>query len=152
MKAILLQPMTGPNPGYVIEDARAAKAAGEPYVSDEIEFPEGTVIDHPLCWVHCCRPDPVMAPHDDECKAKVHAYLSHPRRKALLAQLKHMSTPAVFEKLPRGLKNFVQSMAKKWQTELAAVEPDKTTTVEAIVDAFGLDDDDVLSDGTFGGV
>jgi len=146
MKATLLQPMSGPNPAYVIEEARIAQAAGKPYIEPVIEFAEGTLVDHPLCWVHCCRPIPVMAPADAECRAKVDAYLNHPGRKALLAQLKHMATPAVFEKLPSGLKTFVQSMSEKWQAQIADVEPDADTTPQAIVAAFGLKDDDLIDD------
>ena len=142
MQAITLVPVTGPNPAYDISEARAAKQAGEPYIQQTIDFPVGTVIDHPHVWIHCCAAKPKLAPNDEECHAKVTAYLNHPRRKALLAQIKHMANPAVLAKLPSGLQKFVKAMSTKWADQLASVDADPSATPANLAAAAGIEDED----------
>lgn len=142
MKAIRLVAQTGTHPAYNRKAARAAKAAGQSYhIQPTITYDAGTECDHPHCWIHCCTPQPTMAPADDECANKVHEFLNHPRRKAQLRRLKNMASPALFAKLPEDLKTYVKTLSEKWADQLAEVDAaDERPDVPTDVDDTDVDD------------
>lgn len=115
MKAIRLVDAVGPNPAYDKAEAKAAKQRGENYdMPADITHKAGDIVDDPDCWILCVLPKPLCKPEDDQCKKKVHDYLSHPSRKTQLAKLKQMASPAVFQKLPKSMQSYVKTVAAKW--------------------------------------
>lgn len=133
MKATLIQPEVGPNPGYDHSAARAAKRRGEVYdVPIEITYPAGTVIEHKDVWVHCVKSPPSMRPADAECAAIIQKWLQHKSRKALLAKFKHIKTPDVYKASPKWLQLYVDDLFDKWGDEFETVVPDTTATAEEI--------------------
>lgn len=124
MKAILLVDQTGPNPAFSPAAAQIAAASGEEYnVPRTITYPAGTEIDHPNCWILCCKDEPTARPADEECADKVHAWLNSPTRKAQLARLKQLSQPAVLAQLPKQLRDYVEAVSAKWLKDEESPEP-----------------------------
>ena len=115
MKAIRIVDAEGPNPAYNKKAATEAKLKGKAYeVPKTVTHKAGDTVDDPDCWILCVVPVPLCKPSDDECKAKVEKYLSHPARKAQIAKLKKMASPAVFKTLPKGMQQYVTTVAAKW--------------------------------------
>lgn len=130
MKAIRIVDAVGPNPAYDKAAAKAAKAKGEKYpISADVTYKAGEVVEDPHCWILCVLATPVCRPEDDDCKAKVDAYLKHPSRKSEMEKLKRMASPSVFKDLPNGLQEYVTVVAKKWlkpSEQPAALKTDDT--------------------------
>ena len=141
MKAVLIQPEIGPNPGYDHSAARAARRRGDVYdVPSEITYPAGTVVEHKDVWVHCVKSPPSMRPADAECAAIIQKWLQHKSRKALLAKFKHIKTPDVYKASPRWLQQYVDDLFDKWGPEFETVEPDTTATaaeIKTVIERMG---------------
>ena len=116
MKASRIVDCHGLNPGYDHREKLRVEAAGGQYSIDkQIHYKAGTINEHPDVWRLCCLPKPLCRPLDDECKAKVEEFLSHPARKSHLAKLKRLASPEVFEKLPKGMQDYVRAISEKWK-------------------------------------
>lgn len=140
MKAVYLKDSVGPNPAFSRKAARAAKRRKEKYdVPATIEIKAGTENEHPDCWILCCLPEPVCRPADGDCHERVTAFLESPERKAQLARIKQMAQPAVFEKLPKELQEYVKAIHEKWfgdgeSEEDSDVDPAADAKVKAEAD------------------
>lgn len=97
MKAVLLIDSEGENPEYYpIPDPRVDKLAFLKHTRDvphTIIVPAGTVLDGPMCWVHCL-PDAAgvvrAVPADEECELQLEHNVKtlHPKARALLERFR----------------------------------------------------------------
>ena len=121
MKARRIRETTGLNPAFVARSYWAAKRAGKEYDIDiETTYKVGTIAEGPGVLVQCALAEPTMVPADEECHAAVKKFLEHPARKAQFAKLKAMADPAVFDKLPKGLQDYVRAVSDKWKDSATA--------------------------------
>lgn len=129
MKARRIKETRTFNPAWDAKKHHAAKRSGKAYeIPMLITFPVGTIQEGSDCVLQCCLPDPTMIPADEECHAAVVAFLTHPGRKKQMAKLKKMLIPQIFDKLPKGLQDYVKSVNAKWEgSTTAAVTKVKLT-------------------------
>ncbi len=123
MKARRIRPTRGINPAFVPRSYHRAKAAGEDYpIPCVIDYPVGSLAEGPGVVVQCCLAEPTMTPADEECHAAVVAFLTHPARKKHFDKLKKLTDPVIFDKLPAGLKNYVETVNSQWKgSQTAAI-------------------------------
>jgi len=132
MKAQLTTEKTGLNPAYRGKEARRAKLAGEPYdIAPKLTYPVGTIIEGTAAFVLCTLPEPEAVPADEECHAAVVAFFDRPSLRERFAMLRQMKTPAVFEQLPKEMKQYVTVVTSKWEGSTAEKIVNKEQTVQA---------------------
>lgn len=94
MKAALKSAQKITNPLYDHRQHRLALRDGTAYPHEpQIEVAAGYIIDHPDAHVHCCpgimNTEPIATPADDECRARVKAFMEK-SRPAQLARLSNL--------------------------------------------------------------
>lgn len=109
MKAVLLSDQEFVNPVYLAVPNRKG-------VKQILIRPAGEVIDDPDCWRLCALG--VASPEDDECRAKVLAFMGSPARVAMLGKIKSLIASEGVQKLDAKTQKWLDQMKKSYAAEL----------------------------------
>lgn len=113
MKATLLNEEEMVNPLYLT-------AVDKTGIQPIVKLPPGHVIDNPDAWMLCAVRKAV--PADEECKARLDQHLGNPKRKAMLAQVRHLRAANGVDGLDKKTLQWLQYMEKTYAAELAEAD------------------------------
>lgn len=123
MKAKRLVPGEMVNPHFSNEAKRAHKERGEVYdVVPFLTLPAGEIVDDLDCWKLCLGEKPVMAPADDECRAKVLEAMGSTKRLAFLRNLARQNQPEVRKQMGKSQLEWLDSMIETYGAEIEALD------------------------------
>jgi hypothetical protein len=108
------------NPLFSRADKIKAEESGEVYDSLEfLEQPVGQVVDHPDAWKLCVLGKAL--PDDEACRAKVMAYLTAPKRQAIVDDIKLLREASKTNSLGEKDKRMLAMMERAYAVDLGLV-------------------------------
>jgi hypothetical protein len=120
MKCIRTVAARAVNPLFSRADKIKAEAAGEQYDSLEfLDLPVGQVVDSPDAWKLCVLGKAI--PEDEDCRKKVMAYLTAPKRQAIVDDIKLLREAAKTNSLGDKDKRMLAMMEKAYAVDLGLV-------------------------------
>jgi hypothetical protein len=118
------------NPLFSREEKIRAEETGEEYDSLEfLDLPVGQVVDNPDAWKLCVLGKAL--PEDEACRKRVMAYLTAPKREAIVADIKLLREASKTNSLGEKDKRMLAMMERAYAVDLGLVPSPLTTTVTA---------------------
>jgi hypothetical protein len=120
MKCIRTVPGRAINPLFSRDEKNRVEAAGDMYDSLEfLEQPVGQVVDHPDAWKLCVLGKAL--PEDEACRKRVMAYLTAPKREAIVADIKLLREASKTNSLGEKDKRMLAMMERAYAVDLGLV-------------------------------
>jgi hypothetical protein len=130
MKCIRTVPGRAINPLFSRDEKNRVEAAGDMYDSLEfLDLPVGQVVDNPDAWKLCVLGKAL--PEDEACRKRVMAYLTAPKREAIVADIKLLREASKTNSLGEKDKRMLAMMERAYAVDLGLVPSPLTTTVTA---------------------
>jgi hypothetical protein len=130
MKCIRTVPGRAVNPLFSRAEKIRAEETGEEYDSLEfLDLPVGQVVDNPDAWKLCVLGKAL--PEDEACRKRVMAYLTAPKREAIVADIKLLREASKTNSLGEKDKRMLAMMERAYAVDLGLVPSPLTTTVTA---------------------
>jgi hypothetical protein len=118
------------NPLFSRAEKIRAEETGEEYDSLEfLDLPVGQVVDNPDAWKLCVLGKAL--PEDEACRKRVMAYLTAPKREAIVADIKLLREASKTNSLGEKDKRMLAMMERAYAVDLGLVPSPLTTTVTA---------------------
>ena len=120
MKCIRTVPGRAINPLFSREEKNRVEAAGDMYDSLEfLDLPVGQVVDNPDAWKLCVLGKAL--PEDEACRKRVMAYLTAPKREAIVADIKLLREASKTNSLGEKDKRMLAMMERAYAVDLGLV-------------------------------
>jgi hypothetical protein len=120
MKCIRTVPGRAINPLFSRDEKNRVEAAGDMYDSLEfLDLPAGQVVDNPDAWKLCVLGKAL--PEDEACRKKVMAYLTAPKREAIVADIKLLREASKTNSLGEKDKRMLAMMERAYAVDLGLV-------------------------------
>ena len=120
MKCIRTVPGRAINPLFSRDEKNRVEAAGDMYDSLEfLEQPVGQVVDHADAWKLCVLGKAL--PEDEACRKRVMAYLTAPKREAIVADIKLLREASKTNSLGEKDKRMLAMMERAYAVDLGLV-------------------------------
>ena len=130
MKCIRTVPGRAVNPLFSRAEKIRAEAAGEEYDSLEfLDLPVGQVVDNPDAWKLCVLGKAL--PEDEACRKRVMAYLTAPKREAIVSDIKLLREASKTNSLGEKDKRMLAMMERAYAVDLGLVPSPLTIPVVA---------------------
>jgi hypothetical protein len=108
------------NPLFSREEKIRAEETGEEYDSLEfLDLPVGQVVDNPDAWKLCVLGKAL--PEDEACRKRVMAYLTAPKREAIVADIKLLREASKTNSLGEKDKRMLAMMERAYAVDLGLV-------------------------------
>jgi hypothetical protein len=120
MKCIRTVPGRAINPLFSRDEKNRVEAAGDMYDSLEfLDLPVGQVVDNPDAWKLCVLGKAL--PEDEACRKRVMAYLTAPKREAIVADIKLLREASKTNSLGEKDKRMLAMMERAYAVDLGLV-------------------------------
>jgi hypothetical protein len=120
MKCIRTVPGRAINPLFSRDEKNRVEAAGEGYDSLEfLDLPVGQVVDNPDAWKLCVLGKAL--PEDEACRKRVMAYLTAPKREAIVEDIKLLREASKTNSLGEKDKRMLAMMERAYAVDLGLV-------------------------------
>jgi hypothetical protein len=130
MKCIRTVPGRAINPLFSRDEKNRVEAAGDMYDSLEfLEQPVGQVVDHADAWKLCVLGKAL--PEDEACRKRVMAYLTAPKREAIVADIKLLREASKTNSLGEKDKRMLAMMERAYAVDLGLVPSPLVVPVKA---------------------
>jgi hypothetical protein len=120
MKCIRTVPGRAINPLFSRDEKNRVEAAGDMYDSLEfLDLPVGQVVDNPDAWKLCVLGKAL--PEDEACRKRVMAYLTAPKREAIVSDIKLLREASTTNSLGEKDKRMLAMMERAYAVDLGLV-------------------------------
>lgn len=120
MKCTRTVPGRAVNPLFSRAEKIRAEETGEEYDSLEfLDLPVGQVVDNPDAWKLCVLGKAL--PEDEACRKRVMAYLTAPKREAIVADIKLLREASKTNSLGEKDKRMLAMMERAYAVDLGLV-------------------------------
>jgi hypothetical protein len=120
MKCIRTVPGRAINPLFSRDEKNRVEAAGDMYDSLEfLDLPVGQVVDNPDAWKLCVLGKAL--PEDEACRKRVMAYLTAPKREAIVSDIKLLREASKTNSLGEKDKRMLAMMERAYAVDLGLV-------------------------------
>ena len=129
MKCIRTVPARAVNPLFSRAEKIRAEETGEEYDSLEfLDLPVGQVVDNPDAWKLCVLGKAL--PEDEPCRKRVMAYLTAPKREAIVEDIKLLREASKTNSLGEKDKRMLAMMERAYAVDLGLVPSPLAVPVE----------------------